>query len=213
MKAYIKQVTPALAKAWLEGSDFDNRRISGAAADTIDTGIGRTGGDVLHFHKYKSSGRLATIARYVRGYQQFAGDLAKWATQESRNRYSTQELLETVTNNFGIEEAVNFCDKYKSAAALSSPAAVNVAGYLLMHSYRGHDFLSLFNSGVGLKERCPILALRNALIAKPGVSGTYAIVQRIGLIIKAYNLWVKGKQSTRLRFDASTEAFPNPVDS
>lgn len=186
------------------------------AINTIDTGKSRSVADILHFGGHINASLLASACRLSIGYREFHGDLKKWVDSRARERLSTQEVLAEANNNPKLVEAVQNMVSRPSCGKMMGGGVASVA-FMLFHridKYHAEVFFHAFDKGVGLELGSPILALRNTLLFRTygeyKKNGNQAIVSKMAITIKAWNLYRKGKNIERLTYSPDKEEYPTP---
>jgi len=85
---------------------------------------------------------------------------------------------------------------YLMGAAKTSPEAYETEGSIdTSLQSKAQEFWTLFALGAGLEKKNPILVLRN-LLPKIDASGAMGRDEIVSSVIKAWNLWIDGKEAT-----------------
>lgn len=160
---------------------------------TIDTGSKRSAADVLHIAGItRNIAVMAASANICIGYRR--GSLRSKGNRN--NAITRSDILKFVQLNKGlemwVEKALSGRGWEKSYA---SPVAAVV--YLGATKYRekAEEFMLGWTTGENLGSKSPILALRHRL----GTEKRLPRIQRIGLVIHAWNSFVDNKQLVILK--------------
>lgn len=174
--------------------------------ETIDTGSVRRPSDTLARNGENNSMTLSTVARYIYIHQQL-GDLSKIASREA-NLVTTSDILETIDANPGIRESVSLMKGKRFLRPLLSDAIAGSLHYLfsINHPDQADVFFARLEKGDNLEPENPIVQLRKKLMYIRD-SGSRGRIEKMVLTIKAFNLFVRRKTVTELRF-RDDEAFP-----
>jgi hypothetical protein len=156
----------------------------------IDTGAGRTPGDVIDIagHKQHSS-VIASAALHIMNYR--TADVNSFKKRRSR-----QDVLAFVQDN---EELVEFCTLARCIkSVMRKQASVAIAiSFLASKRYpqQSRNFLHKFMSGEDLNAKSPILVLRNRLLGERLLRP----VERLSLTANAWNAYIAGRQVSTLK--------------
>lgn len=178
------------------------------AYDILDSGASRGGSDTLHSAGFKNTAVLAAAARLLK--------TVTGSAPRGNFTYPNDIILSVVMENDGLEVAATPGSNTGSKLRCST-AAVTVAFYLISKHSQYRDRLPYFgdrlHDGTDLKRGNPILVVREMLTrGMTGVSTSQKPALSCVAIIKAWNLWVKGRSATPSRLGwAAAEPFPEPV--
>ena len=172
---------------------------------TVDTGLKRSAGDILKMQGEQYGTHLATTTQLWARYA--SGELERGFFGSSK--LSHQQVLDMIDLNPDIRHSVQYiCRQQRGLIAHSDAAFLH---YAIVRSgelrERANEFMDRFLDGWNLDIGNPILALRNRIIveSKPGARMSKHWV--IALVLKAYKIWRKGKESKYLKFKEG-ESFP-----
>lgn len=177
----------------------------------IDTGASRGGSDALHIAGYKNTACLAASARLLKNV----------TSQMPRGNaiMTNEEVLDLVAAHPGLERMTTEGAMIGKAIRGATTAAPTVAFYLIdrhsAHARRLPHFINQLADGADLPKRSPSLVLRDAMMNRKVYSATLSGSNRAAYmcaaIIKAWNLWVRGRQASMssLAWPADTP-FPMP---
>jgi hypothetical protein len=211
LNAILESETSQLMSVW--------RFIKIDAQDTMDIGLKRSAGDSLKMRgeKYTAAlaGVLAMTLRWTRGVR--AGNLT---VNTGIGTVQIQDQLQFLDAHPDIRDGVIIGQRVRTAVGGRVPISVLGTAHFLF-SNLGDDmceeqttqFFGTLESGEGLLEGSPILALRNQWIRsardKINTHQSYYLAQ----IIKAWNMYRDGESAQRviLKHGASNpETFPEP---
>jgi hypothetical protein len=150
------------------------------AADVMDTGAGRSPGDLLDRHGIKSAHATAAAAKLVLSYEAGAlPDTNRMAIACTRKRLAD----EVTAYAEEYSRAVNYGMRTKKNTKLNQSALAAVSLLLERNEQPAEEWLQGLATGAGLVEGDPRLALRNwAANAKQG-----STVHHFAAIIRAWN--------------------------
>lgn len=187
------------------------------AFEVLDTAGTRTGSDALSILGRKNTIPLSATVRMIYAIE-----------NESFYRPATlrnDEIIELMHRYDGTDPEVNALDEpvtigHRLGAVFKTSGSVIAAALYLIQqgSKHGHlfsDFVQAFEKGTGLhSERDPILKLRESLHNKKVLDNVRSSTTRgvivVACIIKAWNLFVKGKGIGRLTW-SPPEKFPGVI--
>jgi len=170
---------------------------------TIDKGKMRTNSDIMSIEKIPNSAITASVVTGCLNYRRARStNQGQGGSLNSYIRPSSTDLL---------KEYKMHVEEYQFAAfiggrcrKITAPSNVGIVA-ALAHIVAKHDkqeiahFWTLFQTGAGLSENDPILHLRNRLITNGKSSAKLSSNMKIMLMIKAWNLYAKGKSCGVLR--------------
>ena len=193
------------------GIPFTTLVVEGVDQDafvTIDRGTARTPGDMLTILGVENATAVAAAATYVWRYQN-----GKPLKAGGPNSPTVDELLRVVTCNPDIADSVTIGKRPNNP--LRPPAAASFTHWLLSQkdAALATEFFDRLTIGDQLPADSPILQLKHLLDkANRGQARQHVLParSRIGVTVKAWNLWRSGK-TTRLLSFKSTEAVPEPI--
>lgn len=185
--------------------------LSLTAQATIDLGTKRSLNDQLRLAGGRQPGKLASVVNYL------------WKINERQirsvnSRPSIQQALELWREHEeALAEAITVGDKLRNRLSVSGAMISAVYFHLATIDQEDADiFFQKLTNGIGLVEGDPIYALRAHLERQGSVASNIrgTVVMSHALIIKAWNLYRRGEQITRLTWRSSggnPEAFPEAV--
>lgn len=185
--------------------------VSGVAREampTIDSGIARTGGDVLKMRGDQNCFGLAATLRLLRWY-----DSGEHTVNALLARLSNAEMAELPNRYPGIQDAVGRI--YHDAglkgvrAANAGLCAVYYKGYVVTPG-RAERFVSALSSGADMRIGDPRLTLRNWCAGRATRRRTESY-HAFAVAIKAWNGFVTGSPVKVLKF-LENEALPTMRD-
>jgi hypothetical protein len=161
--------------------------------NTIDTGKNRSGGDVLGISGHKNSKRMATMLKTLNRYYNI-----KWGDRAAIPNKEYERLADQFSD---VGEYAK--DSHPNTSGLIPWTAVACCEYIFdrISIEDRHKFMEGLCDGTGLKKRSVIYALRNKLIKKQLAGEGMRTDEAMANIIKAWNFWRAGKETTRLIVD------------
>lgn len=178
------------------------RGIDNDAFDTIDVGLPRTGGDILHVQNESHAPVLAAALTLVGAYE--AGRLPKGSI--SRNRL--RPLLEAHPT---IRESVTrIANNEISKQKLASKPILAFMHYMLskVDPVKATEFFDRLEDGASLAPGSPILVLRNRLIRNAADPKKLASTDVFALCLKAWDAFFNERSINKLSFSRNREQFP-----
>jgi hypothetical protein len=173
--------------------------------ETVDSGVARTSGDMLHLRGEANSNVLAAALLHVyvfteRGYFGYTG---------GGQHVTKTELAMTLQNNPGIHDSMNFAKTCKTVVA--SGGLIVAAHYLTSRLDAGDAeyFFNRLGDGQGLVLGDPILTLRNVLLKDRTVPVSMLPRRRAAIIVRAWNAYRAGERLTKFQWTGQ-DAFPRP---
>lgn len=164
---------------------------------TLDQGKARTVGDYLTMEGRSYANVLGAVAGYVWQFRN-RGMLASG----SRTRATKGEVMETVSQNKGLERSVATVH-VKGADAAGGKSVLAFAHFILGSINRDDAdyFVHALITGAGLKAGDPVLYVRNRLINE---RGRLRANEKAELIFKGWNAWRRGDRISRLLLTGGT---------
>ena len=174
--------------------------------DTIDVGRNRTTADLLSLQGNSNSSILATAARFIL-CEEVLEDIIFYAKPDSMI-ITPRDIVECVEQRPALIKSA----KFLGGIHINRILGKGIAAYLhykfaQINEEKADYFLTKLAKGDGLGLGDPILNYRNLLIRHSFTKGNNGRIEMIALGIKAWNLFIKGKKSTSLRWQES-EPFP-----
>jgi hypothetical protein len=211
LHAIIEADTPQLMSVW--------RFIKVEAQDTMDTGLKRQASDALKMRGEKDTAALAGVialsARWTRGVRG-----SNLTVNTGPGSISIPALLKFLEEHQDLRDGVRPSGRVRTAVGGRVPVSVLGTCYWLFSNLPDENanedtiaFFGQLESGEGLTEGSPILALRNQWIRvardKISTHQSYYMAQ----LIKTWNMWRAGETASRIIFKAggaNPEPFPEP---
>jgi len=165
----------------------------------MDTGKNRGGKDVISIEGFKNATQIAATCRQIIKLQ---------ARSQSRTRVSNTKLLNFVREN---PDVYDHCTKqiklYVDFGRILSLSIISGVSYLTekKHAIKSQPFWEQLCGGYHLEENSPVALLRNILILDKGAIRRMGTTEKLGLILKAWNLYILDKDVKSLRFNPKTD--------
>lgn len=182
--------------------------VDSAAILNLDTGYTRTVGQSLHIQGVGNASSLASLAEYVRLWERRRVTAPHIKRAFGLSRAERLEFI--VSHELELKEALSWGTRVYNAVGTNRTAAALC--YLVLKKAGGEELVERFFTGlvegVMLPPGDPILLLQKRLRgdsrSRPDPWG------QVYLIIKAWNMWRRGKRGQQL-FWRSDEPVPEPV--
>lgn len=192
----------------ISGASFATLVVRGVEPETfetMDTGKGRSGGDVLgllgHTHAACRSAVCTLLVRYR------AGELP---VRNGNRKIEHYEIREMSDANPGIHDSILAA---APAGRLASPSVLAFCHLVFGEIDAGlrDEFFAKLSGGAGMEEGDPVLALRNRLIKNRGTKAKLGGMDLIALIFKAFRHARDGQRVGRQGLSwRSTGPSPEP---
>jgi hypothetical protein len=169
----------------------------------IDTGRTRTAGDVLHINGAENSALVASVIKTVINL--------KKGVITGKNSVPNRDILFFLEQNeVKIKDA--YSEKSITGKILTKSTSISLF-YLLseLNREQAKVFMSKLESGLDLAAGSPIYVLRQRLILNNSSKAKLSSVDKIALVIKAWNLFRQDKECKTIRYDRSELSFPRPI--
>jgi len=177
--------------------------------ETIDTGRARTTSDVFYIAGIENNTRMTAITKFVMNFKKGCYEFA--ARGYSRGKLaitSTQALEFCKANKESLEQSYyygfNKDNKIVSGTILASLHYI----FKEKNKFYADNFCKSLADGVGLPKDSPIYVLRNKLIQDARLKRKMNIYEKVGIICKAWNYYIKNKKIKNLNYDTNNEEFP-----
>lgn len=174
---------------------------------TIDTGRKRSGADWFKINGEKEYTTLAAVTTGI--WKWNLGD-RKFNTSPKPTPLEIDQLLKVHPEirrslEIGIQTSRGFPDLKRSSLA--------VAHYILSQLSEEHApyFFRLIETGVGLEEGHPVLALRRRASSYRRRHEPMTLKREVGLIVQAWNKCVEGEGVSRI-IQTADDAAPEPLN-
>jgi hypothetical protein len=186
---------------------FTSLVVWGVQSDlAIDTGAVRQLADVLHSRGERNSAALAAAVRWMWKYE---GDNLRATGEQARAAFVT--LLNVLQRHPQLRESVTVAHSVKEIMP-HSPAAFLHYAFGLKDASAADKFFEALATGVNLQNDSAIYHLRRRLIRdRDATKAKLRLIEKLGLTIKAWNLWVQGRTCGVLKIVLSgphPEPFP-----
>lgn len=178
--------------------------LSNDAFDVIDTGRNRTSGDVLHINGIKNSSTVSSIVKFILMYNR--GNfrtMGKGLDKEMRPTNS--DVLDFAQRHEDISEIAEFAIKSNRKFKPLSPAVIGGMYFQLekLNSKIAEDFFDKLINGSNLSTGCPVRHYREKLIRDSMSKAKLPLVEKVSLMVTAWNNFRAGKTIKRLEFSRS----------
>lgn len=188
----------AVVKSGVPMTTYVVRGIRREAMLAMDIGTARTAGDQFAVKGYPQAQRVAAAAAIVwRG--------RRGLLRSNNARPSLAELMALVEEHPSIVDSVRLCKGTEHVIGTGIMAGLH---FLFAEKDRvmADWFVRRLELGDDLPEGSPVLALRNRLLLKDRMP----VARQLALVIKAWNLHLKGKHVKRLTWNeqGTEEPFP-----
>lgn len=168
--------------------------------DTIDTGKNRGGSDVLAINGVKNSTTVASALRMIRYI--VTSETSKMSNIQTQDLY---DQYEDVSNSCSIAKR---CSKILG----SSIGCALHCLFSRVNQVEADSFFEQLNTGVGLKTKDPILALRDRLIRNKDAYAKLHSKQIAQLVIKAWNAHVMGEKISKFQLNGTCPAIKSGLE-
>jgi len=180
------------------------RGLDASTFDTIDIGKKRSAGDTLSVLGVKNSlGHAGALAVIIRTMSRKSEASVKITNKDIEVAY---ELYD------GLGEHVYYATSGRSSTPMSfSHRAAFRYMFSVVDECAAHDFFDKIDTGVGLENDSPELALRNRMLASNASKSRIRRPYIEALIIKAWNYKFNGRTVKALRYrteGGNAEEFP-----
>jgi len=165
---------------------------------TIDTGSARSNRDIFTMSGYNNAGILATATSFVWKY--------KNKKLHTNSVPSPSQAFSVLQEHGGLYSSVaHICSCAKKSMLLPIGSAAGMH-YIFSEtdSEKADMFFELVYSGEGLHGKSPILLLRNRLINERVSKTKMKFIDKIALIIVAWNNYVSNQDIGVLRWSSKT---------
>ena len=176
--------------------------------NTIDTGKSRTASDVLSAHGFKYHSQLSVIIRWVLKHDKKGYFVLADGKQSS---ISNKEVLEYAQEHPELgEDVVYVMSLYNKS---DKTITVGFAGAMLVllrriDEKKADDFVYKMMTGAMLEPDDPISILRRRFAIDKNNTLRMTPMQKLALIILAWNAWIKGEKDPMMRYAPSKSNFP-----
>jgi len=191
---------------------YVERGLPSAAVSTIDSGIGRTVGDILAIRGEPNAITLASTIRYARWFETSPG---RSPSGQSAHPFSPDEIFEYLDANREIYTSVTMGKRLIKSIPFPSASIAAALHYLesKRDAAKADAFWEQMTTGLEMRAGTgPYLLRRQILVdAAKGPGNRLAQNPLAALSIKAWNLWEAGKDARQLRWvkgPQQQEAFP-----
>lgn len=195
-------------------SDLDESVFS-----VIDTGKGRSAGDVLSIASFSNAKLRASVARmilaYENGLQAFLRTRDSGITTGGGNKdvaRITNAIILSFVENIDLDDDISIAQKCSKSFRMLSASEYGFFHYIFkrLSADAAHEFLTKLSTGLNLSENDPILMLRNKLITESVSSIRVSSRIKLILILKCWNYYRKGESIKILQYTTQQE-IPVPI--
>ena len=181
------------------------------AFKTMDTGKPRSAGDVLAIAGISDYALAAATARFIMDYQH-----GKFFSLGNHSKFNNADILHFAQTTPDFDELIQWARKtyHESGRFMSGRLMAGLCFFFQkVDKFAARDFFRKLCLGVDISRESPIFILRRRLI-KEKASKDMRIPNRekAALIIKAFNLILKGETTKHLAWKKSREKFPEIYD-
>jgi len=195
------------------GASFRTFVVRGADDDafsTIDTGIGRTSGDIVGRAGYGNANRKAAAMRIILAMLEVDGHIEGPKPNLGVKR-PHQEILDGVIEHDALLEEACLATRADDGPRLMKPPAAFCALYVVLamkNRRKAIEFFGQLTSGANLERDDPAAKLRKTLIGALSLKNvrrkkTYLLA----ITIKGWNAFLQGRTVGNFKFSES-EKFP-----
>lgn len=198
----------------VSGASFTTLVVRGVdpeAFETMDTGRGRTGSDVLGLLGHANTSCLSAASVLLIRYR--AGELP---VRNGNRKIEHYEIREVAEANPGLNDSILAA---APARRLASPSVLAFCHYAFgeVDPALAKEFFAKLSTGANMEEDDPILSLRNRLIKNRGAKAKLGGMELIALIFKAFKYARAGQKVGRTGLvwrstGPSPEPFPKLTD-
>jgi hypothetical protein len=175
----------------------------------IDTGKGRSAGDIATASGFKNAHSLAAIAKAVILYQNGFYSLE---SGDGRLKATNMNILDFIEKHEELQEIAEFCAKIYKRFRYLSTTQLGMLYYLFSqkNQTKCDTFFEQYSMGTDLKADSPIRLLRDKLMKdslnKTKLSGR----DKVALVILAWNAFISNRPLTAIALRKDYE-FPKPI--
>lgn len=173
--------------------------------DVIDVGKKRDAADILSAIGNRSHPfELAAATRIL-------FSIETKGSFNSSDRYPNSDIIKYVQTHPELSDTVSYVYKENKKFRMISASVAAALYYLFInkHNEQGQDFFQKFWTGIDLHKNHPIWMLRDKLIRNSVAKTKIKQVDKMKLVIIAWNHFRKNKDVTKLDFDKDT--FPKII--
>jgi hypothetical protein len=173
----------------------------------MDTGKNRSGADCFDINGVEYSACMAASIKMIINIDEnrFRG---------SGLRITNSEMLEWYNSNPSLLGMIKKASQLSiEFSRILSPSWIASLMFIFSRTSitDSEDFMRKLCTGLDLSVNSPIYILRKKLLDDKVNAAKLPIKDRIGLMIKAWNLHRKGASCKIIRWDKNTERFPTPL--
>ena len=180
--------------------------------DKIDTGRVRMASDVLSIKGFDNPIRMAALVKFVINFKAGAYHEAGRNYSRGNKRVTNTDVLDFANAN---AESLNDSYYYGYNKDNKIINGTQLAGlhyiFKALSREAANTFCKSLADGVNLEKTSPIYILRKKLIEDNRAKRKMDVVEKIGLICKAWNYYRKNKKIVRFTFDFPNDEFPKPI--
>ena len=173
------------------------------AFETMDSGAGRSAGEVLHILGEKNYNLLAAIVKRAIYWGQ--------GVREAKVAPTKHEVAVYVRRHKIVREMAALVQSYHAELrGVINGSLLGFVGYEAMQIDRekAFKFVTAVATGENLSKKNPAMALRSRLIANSTAKAKLTQKEVLALTIKTWNSYRKQKTVSTLRWQSAQEPFP-----
>lgn len=207
----------AIAQSGITCKALVVRGVEPDAFAVMDTGRGRTVGDILHLEGFPDRFAMAGAAKMLMLVENFGRPID--VAVDARSFVTPAGTVAYLREHPEVKDGVNLGHSIRKYVE-GGPAIWGAAMTLLVRvsPEQAETFGHLIRTGEGLDRGHPVLALRKRLLAKKNNltfnHDRYSREELLAIIIKAWNAWRQDEEIDNVGFSASgkrPESFPTPI--
>jgi len=182
--------------------------IDSEAFKVMDTGKGRSASDVFTINGIQNSSVAAAATRLIMVINEGFSGVATSA------KLSNTVALENYNNYNGLAEIISTTGPFYLGFDKILPKST-IAGFRYLMAQKNcevsDEFWSKVCHGLALEDKCPANALRKKLILDKISVSSLQRMDKMAMIIKAWNAYRKGQKLTYLKWVKTNEKFPELI--
>lgn len=189
--------------------------LSDTAIEVLDTGLGRTAGDVLKMNGIPNANNLSAICRKVLAFRARAvsaafggvGGVKTKISEEHKDVISNHRIFEEVATNSAYSDACANASKFYDSSRILTVSQYGMLYFLFAEKSpdSAWEFLSKFANGVGLSADSPIYLLRQRLEKERDTRVRYSDFLKMYWFFTCWNKFRRGETIKVLQTPATIE--------
>lgn len=183
--------------------------VAPSAFNTLDEGRRRSAGDLLSLHGVKNPTNVAATIKKIIAEEKAMNINSVHANAPVSNMEAFQWYNQNREVSTTVADAHALYDKGGNQLLSVSELAHVLWAVTRSHTDEGHAFCESLATGIGIpSSRSPIFLVRNRLVmAKINKSATLTQSYKRGIIAKAWNAHMEGREMHRLTYSPTAEGF------